>query len=199
MLYLPKDYGATDKKWPLMLFLHGYGESGDNIKLVEIHGPPKLAAGCKDFDFIILSPQCPKNNWWPHLADDLVVLVDDICQKYNVDTQRLYVTGLSMGGFGTWSLIEKYPDKFAAAAPICGGGDIGMARARLGKIPIWVFHGAKDDVIPLGKSQEMVDAIKKAGNRNIQFTVYPEAGHDCFTETYNNPQLYQWFLSHEKK
>jgi predicted peptidase len=197
-LYLPKDYGKADKQWPLILFLHGAGERGDNIEKVKAHGPAKLAAEGKDFNFIIVSPQCPQENWWPSLTDDLMLLVKDISQKYQVDTKRLYVTGLSMGGYGTWSMIVKYPETFAAAAPICGGGDAVLAKFRLGKMPIWAFHGAKDNVVPPNKSEEMVNAAKAAGNTNIQFTVYPEAGHDSWTETYNNPELYTWFLSHHR-
>jgi predicted peptidase len=199
LLYLPKDYGKADKKWPLMLFLHGAGERGDNVEKVKAHGPAKLAAEGKDIDFIIVSPQCPQENWWPNLTDDLMLLVEDISQKYQVDSKRLYITGLSMGGFGTWSMIVKYPDTFAAAAPICGGGDTVLAKFRLGKMPIWAFHGAKDNVVPLSKSEEMVNAVKAAGNEEIQFTVYPEAGHDSWTQAYNNPELYKWFLSHKKQ
>jgi predicted peptidase len=199
LLYLPKDYGKTDKTWPLILFLHGAGERGDNIEKVKTHGPARLAAEGRDFDFIIVSPQCPQEGWWTGMTDELMALVDDISQRYQVDTRRLYITGLSMGGFGTWSLIQKYPDKFAAAAPICGGGETVPARHRLDKMPIWVFHGAKDEVVPLSKSEEMVKVVEKSGNKNIKFTVYPEAGHDSWTETYNNPELYQWFLKYEKK
>ena len=199
LLYLPKEYDKADKKWPLILFLHGAGERGDDIELVKKHGPAKLIAEEKDFDFIIVSPQCPKENWWPNLTEELNALVDDITAKYKVDTNRLYITGLSMGGYGTWSMIIQYPDKFAAAAPICGGGDAVLARFRLSKIPVWVFHGAKDSVVPLQKSEEMVEALKKAGNKEVKFTVYPEADHDSWTQTYNNPELYQWFLGYEKK
>jgi predicted peptidase len=199
LLYLPKDYGKADKKWPLILFLHGAGERGDNIELVKKHGPAKLAAEGKDFDFIIVSPQCPQESWWPTMTEDLKILVDDIAGKYQVDKSRMYITGLSMGGYGTWSMIIKYPDMFAAAAPICGGGESVLAKFRLDKMPIWVFHGAKDDVVPPSKSEEMVKAVEKAGNKNVKFTVYPEAGHDSWTETYNNPELYQWFLKYEKK
>jgi predicted peptidase len=199
LLYLPKDYGKADKKWPLILFLHGAGERGDNIELVKKHGPAKLVAEGKDFDFIIMSPQCPQESWWPSMTEDLKLLVDDIAGKYQVDQSRMYITGLSMGGYGTWSMIIKYPEMFAAAAPICGGGDTVLAKFRLAKIPLWVFHGAKDEVVPVSKSQEMVDAVKAAGNKNVKFTVYPEAGHDSWTETYNNPELYAWFLNYETK
>jgi predicted peptidase len=199
LLYLPKDYDKTDKTWPLILFLHGAGERGDNIEKVKAHGPAKLAAEGKDFDFIIVSPQCPQENWWPSMTDDLMAFVEDISETYKVDTSRLYITGLSMGGYGTWSMIIKYPDTFAAAAPICGGGESVLAKFRLGKMPLWVFHGAKDSVVPLSKSQEMVDAVKAGGNKDIQFTIYPEADHDSWTQTYNNPRLYEWFLNHKKQ
>jgi predicted peptidase len=193
-LYLPAEYGKAEKEWPLMLFLHGAGERGDDLDKVNVHGVAKLAAEGKELPFIVISPQCPSDGWWPNIADELVEFIDDIIDNYDVDESRLYVTGLSMGGYGTWSLIEKYPDKFAAAAPVCGGGDDAIAFHRLKKLPIWVFHGAKDNVVPVEKSQKMVDAIKRAGNKNIKFTIYPEAGHDSWTETYNNPELYEWFL-----
>ncbi|MBM4104312.1 MAG: phospholipase [Planctomycetes bacterium] len=199
LLYLPKDYGKADKKWPLILFLHGAGERGSDLNLVKKHGPAKLVAEGKDFDFIIISPQCRQESWWPTMAEDLKLLVDDIAGKYQVDKSRMYITGLSMGGYGTWSMIIKYPDMFAAAAPICGGGDAVLAKFRLAKIPLWVFHGAKDNVVPLSKSEEMVKAVKAAGNKDIEFTIYPDAGHDSWTETYNNPELYKWFLNYEKK
>lgn len=196
-LYLPKDYIKVDKEWPLLMFLHGGGEKGDNINRVLIHGPARLASEGKDFPFIIISPQCPREYSWTDIMDELIALYDHISDSYSVDKNRLYITGLSMGGSGTWALIEKYPEKFAAAAPICGsGGNKRIARRRLKNLPIWVFHGAKDDVISLSHSEEMVDAIKEGGNKNIKFTVYPEAGHDSWTETYNNPKLYEWFLEH---
>jgi predicted peptidase len=198
MLYLPEGYEASDQKWPLVLFLHGAGERGDDVIKVNIHGPSKLAAAGKKFPFILIAPQCPRDGWWSGMTEDLMALVDDITQKYRVDTSRLYVTGLSMGGFGTWSLITQYPDKFAAAAPICGGGDDVLARFRLQTMPIWVFHGAKDNVVPLQKSEVMVNALKQVNNPHVKFTVYPEAGHDSWTETYNNPEFYDWLLSHSK-
>jgi predicted peptidase len=199
LLYLPKEYSKTDKQWPLILFLHGAGERGSNIDQVKSIGLAKLAAEGKDFDFIIVSPQCPQDGWWSEQAEALKLLVEDIAGKYRVNSSRMYITGLSLGGAGTWSMIVKYPDLFAAAAPICGGGDPVMARYRLVKLPLWVFHGAKDNVVPLKRSGEMVDAARAAGNQDVQFTVYPEAGHDSWTETYNNPKLYEWFLNHEKK
>jgi predicted peptidase len=197
LLYLPKGYGEKkEQKWPLMLFLHGAGERGSDLNLVKKHGPPKLIDQGKEFPFIVVSPQCPTSSWWPEQVDALVALLDEIQSKYAVDADRVYLTGLSMGGFGTWTLATRYPDRFAALAPICGGGDKYLV-SRLKKVPVWVFHGAKDPVVPLQASTDMVEALKRAGG-NVQFTVYPEAQHDSWTETYNNPKLYEWFLSQRR-
>jgi len=197
LLYLPKGYGEKkSQKWPLMLFLHGAGERGNNLELVKKHGPPKLIAGGKEFPFIIVSPQCPAGVWWTEMIDPLTSLLDDIQSKYVVDPNRVYLTGLSMGGFGTWALACRYPERFAGIAPICGGGDWFLAD-RLKNVPVWVFHGAKDPVVPLRESRDMVDALKRVGG-DVQLTVYPEAQHDSWTETYNNPKLYEWFLSHRR-
>jgi len=198
LLYLPKGYGEKkDQKWPLILFLHGAGERGGNLELVKKHGPPKLVDQGKEFPFIIVSPQCPSGSWWTEKLDSLLALLDDIQSKHAVDPSRVYVTGLSMGGFGTWALGCRHPERFAAMTPICGGGDWFLAE-RLKDVPVWAFHGAKDPVVPLRESNEMVNALKKAGG-DVQLTVYPEAQHDSWTETYNNPKLYEWFLSHSRK
>jgi predicted peptidase len=196
LLYLPADYEKdAKKKWPLIMFLHGAGERGNNLKLVAKHGPPKMIAQGKSFEFIIVSPQCPNDIWWPEQTDVLINLLDEIEKKYRVDTERVYLTGLSMGGFGTWTLAARYPQRFAAIAPICGGGER-YAGYRLKNVPIWAFHGAKDNVVPVEKSKEMVEAVRKAGG-DAKLTVYPDADHDSWTQTYNNPELYEWFLSHK--
>jgi predicted peptidase len=197
LLYLPKGYGEKkDQKWPLMLFLHGAGERGNDLNLVKKHGPPKLIEAGKGFPFIVVSPQCPTDSWWPEQIDALVALLDDVQSKYAVDTDREYLTGLSMGGFGTWALGCRYPQRFAALAPICGGGERYLV-GRLKNVPVWVFHGAKDPTVPLQASTDMVDSLKRAGG-DVQLTVYPEAQHDSWTKTYNNPKLYEWFLSHHR-
>ena len=198
LLYLPKDYAAqAGKTWPLVLFLHGSGESGTDIEKVKVHGPPKLAAAGKEFPFILVSPQAPSPQvGWNN--ESLITLLDDIQAKYAVDPDRVYVTGLSMGGYGTWALAIEHPDRFAAIAPICGGGMARRAR-RIRHLPIWVFHGAKDLAVPLKESQEMVDSLKAAGAAEVKFTVYPEAAHDSWTETYTNESLYTWLLSHKRK
>ncbi|MFA4923876.1 MAG: prolyl oligopeptidase family serine peptidase [Ignavibacteriaceae bacterium] len=194
LLYLPKNYNSTQEKFPLMLFLHGAGERGSDLNLVKRHGPPKLIEQGKDFPFIVVSPQCPENVWWS--TDDLSALLDELVEQYQVDNKRIYVTGLSMGGYGTWALAEKYPNRFAAIAPICGGGNP-LTICKIGNLPVWVFHGAKDPVVSINESQQLVNALKNCGN-NAKFTVYPETGHDAWTETYNNPEFYDWLLKQKK-
>ncbi len=199
LLYLPRGYAESTQRWPLLLFLHGAGERGDDLEKVKTHGPPKLIAREeKEFPFVVVSPQCPQDGWWSNedQIEMLGALLDHILSRYRIDRDRIYVTGLSMGGFGTWRLAAKHPDRFAAIAPICGGGDPGDA-ASISHLPVWVFHGANDNVVALEKSQEMVDALEKAGS-HVRFTIYPQAGHDSWTQTYDNPELYRWFLEHRR-
>ena len=196
LLFLPDGFSKKKQGWPMILFLHGAGERGSDLKKVKKHGPPKIVEKRKDFPFIVVSPQCPKDDWWTDKVEVLTHLLDDIVAKYDVDTERIYLTGLSMGGYGTWTLAAAYPDRFAAIAPICGGGKRVMA-LRLKDIPVWAFHGAKDRVVPLKESEEMVNAIKARGG-DARLTVYPDAGHDSWTVTYNNKELYDWFLKHRK-
>jgi poly(3-hydroxybutyrate) depolymerase len=198
LLFLPKDYGKEDRKWPVMLFLHGSGERGDDLKLVKVHGPPKLVEAQPDFPFIVVSPQCPKELWWPgDLAQRwLDELLDHVLTRFAADPQRVVVTGLSMGGFGSWTLTARHPGRFAAAVPICGGGDPDDA-PQLKSVPFWIFHGAKDAGVPLKLSEEMLLAVTRAGGQ-AKLTVYPEAGHDSWTETYNNPAVYEWLLAQRR-
>jgi predicted peptidase len=203
LLYLPPKYKSQAKgRWPLMLFLHGAGERGTNLSAVAVHGPPKLVKQKRDFPFIIVSPQCPAGERWSN--ETLLALLEDVSRKYRADTNRIYLTGLSMGGYGTWALGIAHPDKFAAIAPICGGGEtipILIAntpkKEQLKKLPVWAFHGAKDPVVKLEESEKMVEALKRIGSQNVELTVYPEANHDSWTETYHNPKLYEWFLAHD--
>jgi predicted peptidase len=197
LLFLPKDY-ETDaaRQWPLILFLHGAGERGDNLEKVRRYGLPKVTERQPDFPFIVVSPQCPAGTYWPYLVNDLNALVERTLAQYRADRSRVYLTGMSMGGYGTFSLAMAHPAAFAALAPICGGGDPSKV-GRIRHLPAWVFHGARDNVVPVEESAIMVAALRKAG-ADVQFTVYPQAGHDAWTETYNNPELYEWFLRHEK-
>lgn len=196
LLYLPESYGSDDKSWPLMVFLHGVGERGSDIERVKLHGPAKLAEADGDLPFIIVSPQCPSGKWWPDFSVEVMALIDDTVEKYNVDESRIYLTGLSMGGFGSWAIGCKHPERFAAIVPICGGGQPYVA-GNLRDVPVWAFHGGKDSVVPLKESEEMVDAVNRAGG-NAKLTVYPEVDHDSWTETYNNEEVYTWMLSNSK-
>jgi hypothetical protein len=240
LMSLPTGYdAAAEKKWPVLLFLHGSGERGTDPWLVAKHGPPKLirgeiatspaapaapsapatppptpetaearaqrekAAAFLKANFIVISPQCPAGVWWDD--DGVLGLLDEVTTKFRTDPTRVYLTGLSMGGYGAWSVGLKYPERFAALVPICGGGSyrdiIGATRTKkdaLLSLGVRVFHGAKDPTVPLSESELMVGHLKKAGLLNVQLTVYPEAKHDSWTETYNNPELYTWLLQHKR-
>jgi predicted peptidase len=190
LMYLPEDYNEPDSPWPILIFLHGSGECGTDIELVKKNGPPMLIEQGEVFPFMVASPQCPFNERWsvPMLEEFL----NTILRKYKIDTSRVYLTGLSMGGEGTWNWSKASPERFAAIAPVCGWTDTtGINGIR--EIPVWVFHGAKDNVVPIWESQKMVDALKEMGS-GVRFTVYPEADHDAWTETYENPEFYEWLL-----
>ncbi len=202
LLSLPKGYGDDpQQQWPLILFLHGAGERALNdMNLLRKHGIPRVVEE-RDLPFITVSPQCPPNTWWSDHIDALIILLDQTMACYAVDPRRVYLTGLSMGGYGSWHLATEHPQRFAALVPICGGGAwfLGFPeRVRLLKdIPVWAFHGAKDDLVPVAESEKLVKELQRCGG-NVRFTVYPDAGHDSWTETYNNPQLYEWLLQHSK-
>ncbi len=204
LLYLPGDYdGKAPKRWPLILFLHGAGERGTNLQLVATQGPPKIVKDKTDCPFIVVSPQCPSGQRWSN--EMLLALLEEVTEKWAVDKNRIYLTGLSMGGYGAWSLGLAYPEIFAAIVPICGGGDpVSILLpdpkkvAALKTLPVWAFHGAKDPVVKLDESERMVNALKQIGN-DAKLTVYPEASHDSWTETYHNPQLYDWLLAYDLK
>lgn len=193
LLYLPEKYG-DDKQWPLVVFLHGSGERGTKIDRVKKHGPPKLVAAGRQFPFILVSPQCPRDQRWN--AQQLGVLISQLEAKYSVDKDRIYVTGLSMGATGTWALVASDPARFAAIAPVCGRGDPETAKS-FASTPIWVFHGAKDPTVPILESQRMVDALKVAGGKP-KFTVYPNARHDSWTAAYSTPEFYDWLLTQKR-
>ena len=196
LLYLPKEYGKeADKKWPVIVFLHGSGERGSDLEKVKVHGPPKLIAAGKDMPFIVVSPQSPlTGRGWE--TETLNGMLDDVLKTYKTDPDRVYLTGLSMGGGGTWQWSTTNPERFAAIAPICGFGSP-LSTRRLKDGPAWVFHGGKDTTVPIANATIMVDAMKANGG-DVKLTVYPDAGHDSWTETYNNPELYTWFLSHTR-
>jgi predicted peptidase len=207
-IFLPKDYSPSGTNtWPMIFFLHGAGERGTNVWRSNFHGPSKYLLDHPEFPFILVSPQCPPDEIWSN--ESLLALLDHVQGKYRVDATRIYLTGLSMGGYGTWELGTAHPERFAAMAPVCGGGRRiniilaarGYAPAKLNALQslgIWVFHGGKDTVVPPEESELMLEALKVAKVGQVNYTLYPEAGHDAWTETYKNPELYDWFLKHRR-
>ncbi len=196
LLWLPGDYKKEKQKtFPLLIFLHGSGERGDSLDLVKMHGPPSFVENRPDFPFITVSPQCPKGTRWN--AEDLQVMLEKLITKYRIDPARIYLTGLSMGGFGTWAWACKNPDQFAAIAPVCGGGDVQFAR-ELKNTPVWAFHGEADPVVPVKRTIEMVEAVNEKGG-SARITLYPGIGHDSWVNAYNDPELYKWLLEHVRK
>ena len=195
LFYLPENYGKdTTVRWPLILFLHGGGERGNNLERVKGNGVPKYIASGKKLPFIVVAPQVASGKLWD--PDLVVLMLKDIIKNYKVDEERIYLTGLSIGGLGTWETAEKYPELFAAIAPVSSWGDPSK-EWRIRHTPAWVFHGAKDPKVPVIASQVMSDTLKHY-NDNVKLTIYPNAGHDCWNETYFNEKLYEWFLEHKR-
>jgi predicted peptidase len=201
LLYLPKDYQADgEKKFGLMYFLHGRGESNGPLSLVAKWGPPKFAARGDDLPWIIVSPQCPKSDNWSSDTQQtrLTELLQATIKNYNIDEGRVFLTGLSMGGYGSWTMATHHPELFAAVAPVCGGGDPDQAE-KLKDVPIWVFHGNQDRAVPFERSVKMVEAIKNAGGEKIRFTTLEYIGHNCWSAAYATPELYQWMEQQAKQ
>jgi predicted peptidase len=196
VLYLPANYKPRGgERFPLLLFLHGYGERGADLEKMKVHGPFKEIAKGRQFPFIIVAPQMPESQTsWD--VDTLTGLLDEIELKYRVDKSREYVTGISMGGYGTWALASATPNRFAAVVAICGGGNF-LTAAQLQNLPIWAIHGDQDPAVPIAQDQVMVDAVKRAGG-NIQFTVIKGGGHDVWTPYFAGAELYDWLLTHHK-
>lgn len=189
-LYLPP--GFEGGRWPLLVFLHGSGERGTDVEKVKVHGPPKLLANGRALPFIVISPLLGKDRSWA--PDELIALIDAAILRLPVDRVRIYLTGLSLGGYGAWETAAAHPGRFAAIAPVAGRGDPARA-CRLKDMPIWSFHGDADAVVPLAGNARMVDAVKACGGNPI-LTVYPGVGHDSWSATYDNPELYAWLLKH---
>lgn len=196
LLHLPPDInnGAAH---PLILFLHGSGERGRDIELVKREGLPRLLEGQPDFPFIVASPQCPADDQWVFHAVDLRALLDDLMARYPVDNTRVYLTGLSLGGAGTWFMAAHFPHDFAAIAPVCGDAHRKLTE-RLTRMPIWVFHGALDDVVPPERSKSMVEMVNRLGG-HARLTLYPDLDHNAWDRTYADPELYAWFLQHQRR
>ena len=194
-LQFPADYDDTEQL-PLMVFLHGSGERGDNLDLVRVHGPWKFLEANPSYRFIVLAPQCKQGSVWDPYQLDL--LVDEIVAQYPVDSDRIYLTGLSMGGFGALDLAMLRPERYAAIAPVCGASNLHrLAAQKLKDIPAWIFHGAMDNVVPYELSARLAQTLQEM-DADVQFTGYPLTAHDAWTETYLDQALYDWFLQYRR-
>lgn len=198
--YLPAAT-SPDGRLPLILFLHGAGERGRDLEVLKRHGIPLLIESRPDFPFAVVSPQCPPARYWTDLVPACVALLAQLTAALPVDPDRVYVTGMSMGGYGTWHLAAAIPERLAAVAPVCGGG----LRSRgfpervceLGRLPVWAFHGAQDTIVPPAESVVLVETLRRCGG-DARLTVYPDLAHDAWTRTYEDPELYRWLLSHRR-
>lgn len=194
LVSLPDGYEEDEQKtWPLVVFLHGAGERGEDLEKVKIHGPPMRVGEGHSFPFVLVSPQCPAGEWWTE--QPVLELIDHLEATYRIDASRIYLTGLSMGGYGTWHFACEAPDRFAAIAPVCGGGTPYKMRW-ISHLPVWAFHGDADSVVPVEETTRLIAALKKQGNESTKMTIYPGVAHNSWTETYNNAELYSWLLSH---
>ncbi len=197
LLFLPRDTTARiEGKFPLILSLHGIGERGSDLQRVKRDGLPRMLDGNNAFPFIVISPQCPATTEWYYDRTDTLVrmLLDEVLVRYPIDRRRIYVTGFSMGGIGAWDLGIRYPNRFAAIAPIASRGEDSWNVCSMVEVPVWAFHGANDTTVPLSAAQALVQRFINCGGE-VTFTIYPNVGHDAWTRTYGNPQLYQWLLS----
>ena len=193
-VYLPRDYDESGSGSPLLYFLHGAGERGNNLDWMARIALPKYIEDGAELPFVTVCPQCPSGERWNGLT--LTTLLDKVVDDYSIDTSRIYLTGLSMGGWGTWDLANRISDRLAAAMPICGPF-LRINPENFKDLPIWCFHGVMDSVIPVADSVRMVKSLRDAGC-SVEFTTYANADHDSWTETYQNPEIYDWLLSHSK-
>ena len=193
ILSLPRQYANSSQRWPVILYLHGAGDRDNNLDLVKRQGPPYEAEHQLEFPFIVVSPQLPSTeDVWAAYNRALIRLMEHVLRHYRADRSRIYLTGISMGGMGTWLLAKENPDYFAAIVPLAGWTDLEWA-PMLVHTPIWVFHGAKDDVVPVSMSEKMVDALRAAGG-NPKFTLVVDMDHGIGPAVWNRKDLYDWML-----
>ena len=185
-----------NEKYPLIIFLHGAGERGDNLDLLKCYCVPKLFCENQDYQGLktfTLSPQCPQERTWIDFKNELYDLIDEACEKYPIDKARVSLCGISMGGFGTWELALSQSHRFYKIAPLCGGGMTWRAWY-LKDIPIRVYHGRRDDVVPLSQSEAMVNSVRLQGG-NVEFTIYDDLGHNCWDRAFEQTDLIKWLIN----
>jgi predicted peptidase len=218
-VFVPENW-TPQREWPVILFLHGAGERGaDGLLQTDVGIGTAIRTNRAGIAAIVVMPQCPKNLWWmlPPTDDLAMTALRDATKEFHGDVQRTYLTGISMGGFGAWHLAEKYPGRFAALVVICGGirppeharkanpelvnftppdapESYSAAAAKIGKTPVWIFHGAADPIVPVTESQRMDAAMKQIG-AEVRYTEFPETGHNSWDKAYDDPKLFPWLFS----
>ena len=195
MINLPDGYDEKNK-YPMIVALHGAGERGSDVSLVLVHGVMKYVAAGLKLDAIVVAPQCPSDFTWNLLTVELKELIDSVVAEYAVDTDRICLTGLSMGGYGTWEMGICYPGFFAALAPVCGGG-MAWRAGLIGKTPVWAFHGDADNVVVPENSYMMVKSLKSRGG-NVKLTVFNGVGHNSWEPAYEDTKVIEWLLSQKR-
>ncbi|MCE5251052.1 prolyl oligopeptidase family serine peptidase [bacterium] len=195
LLYIPAQYDSH-RRWPVIIYLHGASLRGSSIDTIKQYGLPLILDSRCDFPFIVISPQCRTGKTWTD-PETLIALLDEVSGRYSVDPDRVYVTGISMGGTGAWLLASRHPERFAAIAPLCAYSDTSWAPT-LKDVPAWVFHGLNDTVCPISEAEEMVNAVITHGGEVI-FSAYPLDGHNIVRKVYGNERLYEWFLEKRRK
>lgn len=219
-IFIPKDW-SKNKKWPVLLFLHGAGERGDdNVAQTRVGIGPAIQRQRDSFPFVVVLPQCPRDRWWtePEMQAQAMKALDQTSREFNCDAKRIYLTGISMGGYGSWLMCANNPKKFAAIAVICGGvvppprlalretartlwgsGDpYAIVASKIGKTPVWLFHGDADPAVPVTESRKMRDAIKAVGG-DVRYSEYSGVGHNSWDRAYAEAELFPWILTHRKK
>jgi predicted peptidase len=194
--YLPKDYTNRTDSFPLIIYLHGGSQRGKDLNKLKGYGLPYLIDKGNDYDFIIASPQCPDNTYWSRI-DWFDSLYQDLTSKYRIDMDRIYVTGISMGGFGTWHVAMDYPNKIAAIVPLCGGCNDSLNICQINQIPVWTFHGTADIEIDINETVRLVNRLNKC-NGKVIFTRLENEGHGIQYIYEKNPEIYKWMLEHHK-
>ena len=195
----PAGFRESRQRWPVIVFLHGGDQSGRDVNLLKLNGPPRTALANPDFPFVVIAPQLATGKIWE--ADAVASFVKQVVPRYRGDVTRVYLTGLSTGGYGVWSAAMKYPERFAAAVPVAGGGDTVLLKHAEGAyldslrlLSVWAFHGGNDEVIEPSESQRMVSELNRLGAGDAQVTVFPGAPHDIWNQVFDDPSLYDWLL-----
>jgi predicted peptidase len=199
VVYVPRDF-TPDRKWPVVLFLHGAGERGsDGLKQSHVGLGAALRFHSERYPALAVMPQCAGGDRWSGaMAAQALAALDQTLAEFPVDADRQYLTGLSMGGYGSFLIASQHPERFAAVAAICGGGDPAAMAPKLKDLPLWVFHGDADTAVPVARSREMVEAIRAAGGTKLKYTEYPDVGHNSWDPAYADPELPKWLFAQKR-